>query len=371
MEQAPARRMSSMVAGAPAMEQAPAPARAVQDERDLLPRYRSRLAADNYRHLWTLADALAQPPPHVSPNRILATTRHGDDIGPHLSATSRIRLRQGANFALPEPPNRLTAAAAFVPPPENRPALRRSPREHDDGLYSRGLRAWQPGAIRWDAHAGHYVVGGSTAGVDSRCDHAGAAAPAAALPTTALMPRAPESVPPVSELPESSMDAKTWMETSAARAAQSRLPIGSLVPLPTLMLTSLPASPRHAAHASESLSARVKASPRDVPPSMAMRTTPVGGVRVYRPRASPRRAQLLESLTHTDRDRLDAPSPLPPLPAPGSPLSALDEEVLAVALRKPAHVLELAATRHTGLSRVGRRWPRPDGSSVLAESGTL
>lgn len=63
--------------------------------------------------------------------------------------------------------------------------------------------------------------------------------------------------------------------------------------------------------------------------------------------------RLLDGLVN--RPTADDAVELPPLPQPGDPLDALDEQVLAIALKDQAHALALAATRHTGLSRVGRR----------------
>lgn len=62
---------------------------------------------------------------------------------------------------------------------------------------------------------------------------------------------------------------------------------------------------------------------------------------------------------------------LPPLPKPGDPLDALDEEVLAIALKDQALALNLAARRHTGLSRVGRRteWQRRDAYEATRSEG--
>ena len=66
---------------------------------------------------------------------------------------------------------------------------------------------------------------------------------------------------------------------------------------------------------------------------------------------SPRRMKLLEGLiSHHDSSIGNGiESILPPLPKPGDPLDALDEEVLAIALKDQALALNLAARRHTGL----------------------
>ena len=48
---------------------------------------------------------------------------------------------------------------------------------------------------------------------------------------------------------------------------------------------------------------------------------------------------------------------LPPLPKPGEALAELDEQVVAYAMSEPRHILEMAAARHTGLSRLGKRPP--------------
>ena len=73
-------------------------------------------------------------------------------------------------------------------------------------------------------------------------------------------------------------------------------------------------------------------------------------------RPSERRMRLLDGLVN--RPSAEDSTELPPLPRPGDPLDALDEQVLAIALKDQAHALALAATRHTGLSRIGRREAR-------------
>ena len=95
------------------------------------------------------------------------------------------------------------------------------------------------------------------------------------------------------------------------------------------------------------------------PPTITPRASARGGnvafavVRVSRPRPSPRRVQLLDDLFKHQRE--EEVSDIPPVPRPASALGALDEEVLVAALSQPSHALALIRTKHTGLSRIGRR----------------
>lgn len=253
----------------------------------------------------------------------------------------RITLKHHANYPLPSPPTRITAAALLPDEARTRQSPRKladaelweRPKARQEPLWSHGLRAWRPGA----------AIGPSCA--DKAQAHA--SVEAVAVPDMDVAP------PP-----------------ALTMIMRPKLPVavGSLVPLPML-------DERHMASASNVCTPRHARTPRRA----IMRRTPlsavsprgsrqeggahggpsaIGEVRVVRPSPSPRRAKLLDGLLRSHGDESTGGTPiLPPLPPPPLPLSALDEQVLACALRDPACALALAATRHTGLSRIGKRPP--------------
>jgi hypothetical protein len=75
----------------------------------------------------------------------------------------------------------------------------------------------------------------------------------------------------------------------------------------------------------------------------------LGHAHISRPRPSPRRERVVATLLLHDEV---ATPPLPPLPAPGEPLSRMDEDVLAAAQADPASCLALLMSR-PDLARLG------------------
>ena len=290
---------------------------------------------------------------------------------PRFSKTvTSIKMSAAAHFRLPEPQQKLLSAAALLPPPplgRARPTPRSiSPRSLQPAKAS--MRSWRPRPVRYDPEAGRYVMA-----PESKAEMTTKAAPA---PPPALA--APPALAPAPEFAPATAPAASGSFESGFESAGT--PIGTLVPLPLLMTHEAASfhmpSPRsrtsmrgagaltaretrnalgmsRSARASRSLGA----SPREALQPLALHgnATEPGAVQFRAPRPTPRRDRVLEQLRcgHGDNEGM---SPLPPLPAPGDPLSRVDEEVLAVALSNPAHALALAnTTRHTGISRLGRR----------------
>ena len=201
-------------------------------------------------------------------------------ISPPLS-TARIAARP-PHYRLPEPPNKLTAAASFF---VESPQGRSSPRaevtdEIGSALSSVGARAWKPLPVRWDADAGHCVV---------------------------------ES---------DSFKSRPLKKSKDGHRANTYAPLPNISPRARVPLPKTPRLTESSVH-------------------------------VSMPRPSLRRIQLLDVLIR-NHSQAAAVSDLPTLPEPGSELNPLDEEVLRVALSDPTQALALAS-RHTGLSRIGKR----------------
>ena len=261
--------------------------------------------------------------------------------------------QQGVAFRLPDNPAKLTSAACLEQLPQ--PSPRKSPRARAAQRVSMegDTRSWHPQPTRWDAAAGMFVLAGTSS--EDNDDN------------TARPPPAPVDEPDAAP------------SSSAIRPLSP--PVGSLAPLPRLYVvegamvaSSLTASPRRSNGAKAAIrsTATIAAAAAPSAAIAAAFSAPVsprrskvsptrGSAHRHQPSASPRRNRVLASLSVSNEDE---PAPLPPLPAPGDPLGELDEQVLRYALSNPTHAQALAnATRHTGLSRLGRRRVVPDWES--------
>ena len=340
----------------------------------------SRIATDKYRQLWEIAQFSEPVPAPITPRALMRgdtplvrDPNVKDSPGPPTRWTrtlGHIHLSQLADFRIPVPPQQLRSTAAFLPPPTQLPqqlpqqpqatprAGRWTPRaKRMLEMPSASPRAWTQRPVVWNADAGRYVLED-----DATPRAAAPTAAAAGSPRFRALSDEPPPVDPVYRILPLPLLPKEPVVVAAADFARSMhegaeydKPIGSLLPLPYIEPEPSPRPPRGAAWRGAAPPA-----PPSLPWAGTARASVVGTVLVSRPRPTPRRTRVVEQLRCGHHDD-DGPGPLPPLPAPGDPLSRVDEQVLAVALSEPAHAIMMATELrgHTGLSRLGQRPSKP------------